>query len=390
MRELRWIALAASALVALAIVVGAASQTPGADGVLMFRHRVAGAGTAQSGVFGLGPALPASLPTASGSPIFPGFDRAVWDKDGNRAILEQWSSSSSALWLWQAGKGRPALLVGANADRAAWSPDGTQIAYAKFDGSNAAVAQIYVANADGSGQHSVMPGTCSALLSLAWGQTPAGPKIAFVGGCLSLWGLYTINPDGSGITPVPGVSYDMASDGNSIDWAPDGSGKLVFGSLTGPFEGICEHGDCRSLRDIFLVDTTNGQVTNLTKTDTWEGPHEVRPVWSPDGKQIAYTADSLSFDGSVHINRAAAWVMNADGSNQRLVTKELPGEDPVITYEDTVSWQPCTSATRYCTAAALSAAANPTSPPSPPPTTTTTPTTTTILRLRLRAGRIGH
>src|SRR4051794_24212203 len=183
MRELRWVALAAAALVGLAVVVGAASQTPGANGVLTYRHRVpTGVNAGQEAVFGLGPVLPASLPTSSGSPIFPGFARAVWDKEGNRAILERWSSSE--LWLWRAGAGQPTLIVGANADRASWSPTGTQFAYANFDGSNAAKAQIYVANADGSGQHSVMPNICPALLSLAWGQTPAGPKIAFVGGCL--------------------------------------------------------------------------------------------------------------------------------------------------------------------------------------------------------------
>lgn len=360
----RFIRLCIAGLSAIAMLVGAhgsLAQSPGANGVLTYRHRIpSGYQAGEDGVYGLGP-LPASLPASGSTLIFPDFSRASWAPDGNRALLEKRPSSGYAsLWLWRV-EAAPVQVVGANADRASWSPDGTRFAYAVFSPDNAASAEIWVANADGTNQHPVTHDNC-AKLGLAWGRTPQGDKIAFVDACPD-WGVYTINPDGSGLQQVPGVSSQLAFHASTLDWSPDGSGKLIFESFTAT---TCQHGDCRDVQDIFAVNSQTGQLTNLTNTDTWEGPYESRPVWSPDGTKIAYTAYSMSFDGTyVHVGRSAVSVMNADGSNQRVVTEQLPGEDPYSTYEDSVSWQPCVSGlTAACTAAAL---ASPPPPPPPPP-----------------------
>ncbi|MFN8372768.1 MAG: DPP IV N-terminal domain-containing protein [Anaerolineae bacterium] len=61
--------------------------------------------------------------------------------------------------------------------------------------------------------------------------------------------------------------------------------------------------------DIFLLNLTNGALTNLTHS---ADIHENDAEWSPDGTQIAFASNR---DGDYDI-----YVMNADGSNVRQVT----------------------------------------------------------------------
>ncbi|QSX37297.1 amidohydrolase family protein [Shewanella sedimentimangrovi] len=64
------------------------------------------------------------------------------------------------------------------------------------------------------------------------------------------------------------------------------------------------------LGDIYRIPAKGGEAEVLAKGIAWQ----MQPVYSPDGKYIAFTSDE---DGGDNI-----WVMNADGSNPRPVTKE--------------------------------------------------------------------
>ncbi len=64
------------------------------------------------------------------------------------------------------------------------------------------------------------------------------------------------------------------------------------------------------LGDIYQMPIEGGEAKPLAQGIAWQ----MQPVYSPDGKYIAFTSDE---DGGDNI-----WVMNADGSNPRPVTKE--------------------------------------------------------------------
>jgi TolB protein len=55
--------------------------------------------------------------------------------------------------------------------------------------------------------------------------------------------------------------------------------------------------------DIYVVEATGGEPTNLTRSPS----NDTFPRWSPDGSKIAFSSDR---DGNPEI-----YVMNADGSN---------------------------------------------------------------------------
>jgi dipeptidyl aminopeptidase/acylaminoacyl peptidase len=101
-------------------------------------------------------------------------------------------------------------------------------------------------------------------------------------------------------------------------WSPDGK-TIAFVS------NHSEDPDKNENTDIFSVEAKpNGTVKQLT---TWAG-HDNSPKWSPDGRYIAYlrqTADSYTmYDQNV------LCMMNADGTNNKLLTLPLdrPADNP--------------------------------------------------------------
>src|SRR5439155_18274181 len=108
-----------------------------------------------------------------------------------------------------------------------WSPDGTQIA---FRSERSDEPEIWVMNADGTGQHRLAAG-----LSPSW--SPDGSKIAYASPGHELCppgrgprcsGLSIMNADGSGQHRVPGTDV-----GEYPSWSPD-STRIAFNSnLTG-------------------------------------------------------------------------------------------------------------------------------------------------------------
>ena len=107
----------------------------------------------------------------------------------------------------------------------AWSPNGLQIAYTQtVEPSN---AEIFVANRDGSGGHDVTNAPGYDDDSAAW--SPDGTRIAFVRFFGGAGEIYVMNADGSGQT---NLTNSPANDGDPT-WSPDGT-KIAFTTNRGP------------------------------------------------------------------------------------------------------------------------------------------------------------
>jgi Tol biopolymer transport system component len=170
-------------------------------------------------------------------------------------------------------------------------PSGGRIAFtSNRDGSY----EIYVMNADGSGQTRLTSDTAHDYNTQpSW--SPDGSRIAFSSSGYNLsYAIYVINANGSGRTQLTSVIGTE----RQPSWSPDGSRIAI----TVGFPHIGYYGDL----DIYVANADGSGQTQLTNNGS-EG--EFLPAWSPDGTKIVFTS-----------NRYGISIMNADGSGQTPLT----------------------------------------------------------------------
>ena len=184
-----------------------------------------------------------------------------------------------------------------------WSPDGTKIA---FISNRDYLFSLYVMNADGSNARLVTDKVMDPG-EPAW--SPDGGKIAFSAGRRGTVGMdkpsvdiYVVNVDGSGLVQL---TRDSGLN-SSAAWSPDGK-QIAFTS----------NRDSKSKIWVMNPDGSNQRLfPNPENTGT--GVYGAQPAWSPDGSKILFTRSRTCRAGIA----AAIYVMNADGSNSRVLTND--------------------------------------------------------------------
>ena len=226
----------------------------------------------------------------------------AWSPNGQRIAFLR----GGAIYAMKAdGSGLRRLVSGGDP---AWSPDGQRIAFVRGSGNR---AEIYLVNAGGDGQRRLARGS-----DPAW--SPDGRRIAFarkvafpsgVGGNLE---IFVMNADGSGQRRLK----REAARGDAPAWSPDGR-KITFQKQE--FSGGGGHRWAWYGVHVMNADGS-GQPTKLASGELLKDrvPRAARPLWSPDGRMIAF----LSWrDGNYDV-----YVMNADGSGLTNVTRSRANE----------------------------------------------------------------
>lgn len=150
-----------------------------------------------------------------------------------------------------------------SAQRPAWSPDGTKLA---FEVANGSTTNIFVSDADGKNRHQI---TTSDQYDGQATFNPTGDHIAFAANQGGLWDIYTVALDGSNLTRI---TADPAQDAQPA-WSPDGK-RIAFASNR---DGISQ---------IYVMDANGGNPTRMTNFPS--GAEQ--PTWSPDGNWLAFVA----------------------------------------------------------------------------------------------------
>jgi TolB protein len=176
----------------------------------------------------------------------------------------------------------------------AWSPDGSQIAFhALREGAFDAGYDIYVMNADGTGQTRLTTGSDSEY-DPAW--SPDGTKIAFTrccpGGSAE---IYVMNANGTGQTDL---TNDPAWDRDAA-WSPD-STKIAFDT----------NRDDPDSDELYVMNADGSGQQDLSNN----AAQDFSPDWSPDGTKIAFVSDRDGWDWEIY-------AMNADGTGQTDVSQ---------------------------------------------------------------------
>ena len=269
--------------------------------------------------------------------------------DGRRVVYKRNSmdvmqdKKTSRLWIVNNDGTDNAPLTGRDVSEsgAAWSPDGSRVAFTSSTDNGAEIHVYWLANGktarltqldrspaglswSPNGQHisfsMLVPEPAPVLVS-----PPTKPEGAEWAEEPRVTTRMIYERDGSGyietgynhyfIVPAVGGTPRQLTSGEyhhkgTPQWSADGL-SLVF---SGNRNDDWEHDFANS--EIYRVDIEGGDVVALTDR---KGPDE-EPIVSPDGKKIAY----LSFEDKIRTYQVIKLhVMNADGSNKREILAEL-------------------------------------------------------------------
>jgi tetratricopeptide (TPR) repeat protein len=233
------------------------------------------------------PAPVTAAPASDKSRIVFATDRDGPDPGGDHGNAEIYVMNAD-------GSGQRRLTHDKASDNAPrFSRDGSQIA---FSSQREGGFDIFVMNADGTDQRRLTDFTRRGLGAVNPDWSPDGKRVLFRSRLKNL-DVYVIGLDGTGLVKLT----DEPRGVNNPAWSPDGR-KIAFASL--------RHGE----PEIYVMNADGSEQVRLTSNTARDN----RPAWSPDSRRIAFHSDR---DGDMEI-----YVMNADGSDVRRLTKH-PTED---------------------------------------------------------------
>ncbi len=224
--------------------------------------------------------------------------RACWSPDGKRIAYQldeagpdgflapAWvrsTYSKSQIYIMDAHGNNNVSLVDDNLNKfnPAWSPDGSKIAYSvmEFEDPNnifsPKTTSIYVVNADGTNPAKLMGQEVEDPdMSCTW--SPDGKKIAYSSGddgnIKVESKIYVMNADGSEQTQLTEFEHFYDS-----EWVDTATQYIID-------EGLEQNED-----EVHDPDSFQGYDNAVLKAFEYEYDHSDKdPVWSPDGKSIAY------------------------------------------------------------------------------------------------------
>ena len=257
----------------------------------------------------------------------------------------------SSLWVMNADGSKNRFLV--RGSNARWSPSGDRIVYtAQVEPRG---TQIFVRYMDAEGAVSQITRVEKSPSNIAW--SPDGTRIGFQMNvdAKNNWPIkmprapegarwvetpriverLDYRSDGTGfdddayrhlfVVPATGGTPRQLTDGNwhhnGVEWTPDGKQILFTSNRVADAEYQWRESD------IYSVTLDTGTIKQLT---TRKGP-DGNPQVSPDGKRVAYTGNDWSKDSW---QDSKLYVMNIDGTGQRLVSGEWDRSPQSVTWKE--------------------------------------------------------
>src|SRR5258707_407228 len=202
---------------------------------------------------------------------------AVWSPDGKTLAFLSSRSADSQVYLlsMDGGEAHALTKLSTGADIVKWSPDGKLVAFTSPVYPDCKDDECNKKRDEEKEKNKVKAHVAEHLLYRHWTHWNDGKRSH----------LFIVRADG--ITApqdlTPGANYDVPPDERGgpgdIDFSPDGK-EICFAAVTDKMEAISTNGD------LFIVPVAGGEAKRITTQPGFDG----NPVYSPDGKHIAYHA----------------------------------------------------------------------------------------------------
>jgi WD40 repeat protein len=233
---------------------------------------------------------------------------AAWSPNGKQlAYLAGGVHQRLTLYLVGADGQDPRRLAACGyCQGVSWSPDGSQIAVVRIAWrSGRAASNVWVVNAKTGAMRRITHcrvGLCADFApELQW--SPNGGELLFVGPRKgNLVSLDTVRPDGSHPKTITTITFPLGGgpDGNVADpdpqWSPDGR-EIAFDQNNA----------------IYIINADGTGLSRLVANGAY-------PAWSPNGTRLVYA----TWGGSKWYGHITLWTINADGSGNRLLYRYPP------------------------------------------------------------------
>src|SRR6266705_3912375 len=201
----------------------------------------------------------------------------VWSPDGKTLAFLSSRNGDSQVYLlsMEGGESHALTKLSTGADIVKWSPDGKTIAFTSSVYPDCKDDECNKKRDEEKEKNKVKAHVAEHLLYRHWTHWNEGKR----------GHLFVIPADGSAAPRdlTAGADYDVPPDERGgpadINFSPDGK-EICFTAVTDKMEAVSTNGD------LFIVAVAGGEAKRITTQRGFDG----NPVYSPDGKYIAYHA----------------------------------------------------------------------------------------------------
>ena len=236
----------------------------------------------------------------------------AYSPDGKKIAFTR----ANDIWVMNADGSDPKAITGPEGpdSQAAWSRDGSQIVYVSNQntpGGGTTGFELFVRNADGSGEARRLTETPNNVSSRAPTWSPTADQIAYESNADGTFEIYTIDAGATEAFGTRRSANELGQHYQNPSWSPDGA-RIAFERGTGTMVD-------EPTKEIWTMRADGSDPVRLTNN----GLYDVQPAYSPDGTRIAY---ETSEDGNreIYVRPATPGGAPANVTNAAAAADEQP------------------------------------------------------------------